>query len=89
VWRNVQHYEDANESNLWEEKWLRESFPLVLAIFRYGSVGEEYRKAISEMRPVSTSFYGRNLEGFLKAESIDAWMNINKGSREKVFPWLE
>ena len=89
AWRKVLHYEDASESRLWEEKWLGENFPLVLAVFWHSRVGEGYSKAISEMRAVNTSFYGRNLEGLLQAGGMDAWVNIEKGDRENVFPWLE
>jgi hypothetical protein len=89
AWRKVKHYEDANESGLWEEKWLGESFPAVLAVFRLSSVGEGYQEATSEMAPVNTSFYGRSLEGFWQAGGMDRWVNIAKGNRGNVFPWLE
>ena len=89
TWKKVQEYEDAYESGLWEEKWLGESFPLVLVVFRHNRIGEGYREAISEMRTVNTSFYGRSLEGLWQADRIETWVNIEKGSREKVFPWLE
>jgi hypothetical protein len=89
AWRKVQYYEDANETGLWEGKWLEENFPVVLAIFRQSSVGEGYSEAISEMSPVNTSFYGRSLEGLWQAGGMDNWVNIGKGNRKKVFPWLE
>ena len=89
AWRKVQSYEDANESGLWEEKWLGESFPLVLAVFQHDLVGEGYREAISEMRTKKCSFYGRSLEGVWQAGAMDTWVNIEKASRENVFPWLE
>ena len=89
AWRKVQHYEDANETDIWEEKWLGEDFPIVLAVFRHGSVGEGYRAAIDEMGPMNTGFYGRSLEGLWQTGGMDLWVNIEKGSRENVFPWLE
>jgi len=88
IWKKVQHYENANETGLWEEKWLGESFPIVLAVFQHNRIGEYYRDAISEMGGMQTSFYGRSLEGLARADSIGTWVNIEKGSRENIFPWL-
>ena len=88
TWKKAQEYEDAYECDLWEEKWLGERFPLVLAVFRHNGIGEGYREAILAMRTL-TSFYGRSLEGLLQADRIETWVNIEKGSREKVFPWQD
>ncbi|MBT7071643.1 MAG: hypothetical protein HN975_12240 [Anaerolineae bacterium] len=87
--QNVDQYETAWESGLWEEAWLGENFPLVLTVFQHDVVGEGYREAIAEMRAVNCSFYGRSLNGIWLAGGMDVWVNINKGNREKVFPWQE
>ena len=89
AWRKAQHYEDASESILWEERWLGENFPVVLAAFQHSDVGEGYRAAIGEMGPVSTRFYGRSLESLFQEGGLDSWVNITKGNRGNIFPWLE
>jgi len=89
AWRKVQHYENANETDLWEKKWLGEDFPLALAVFRHGSVGEGYRAAIDELGSVNTSFYGRSLESLSQEDGLKNCVNIASGKRGKVFPWLE
>lgn len=89
AWRKVQHYEDANQSGLWEEKWLGENFPVVLAVFRNNHVGAGYTAAIDDMRSVATAFYGRSLEGLLTDGDLGSWVNIEKNRRGNIFPWLE
>ncbi len=89
AWRKVGHYEDANESGLWEEMWLGENFPLVLVTFRYSSVGEGYREALAEMSPVSTRFYGRSLESLFAECGLKSWVDIAKNRQGNIFPWQE
>ena len=89
AWRKVQHYEDANEMGLWEERWLGENFPVVLAVFRSNHVGAGYTAAIDDMRPIATEFYGRSLEGLLTDGDLGSWVHIEKNRRGNIFPWLE
>ena len=84
------HYE-----SVWLDTWKTDTFPPLLAVFRFDSVAAGYRQGLDELQapqdyPV---IYGKNIKSIF-SDDLDTWRRIvssrkaeNHKGRENIMPW--
>ena len=82
------HYE-----KIWRDTWKIDTFPPLLAVFRFDSVAAGYQQGLDELEspedyPV---IYGKNIKSLL-AGDLDTWRRVvssrkTAGERERIMPW--